>query len=74
MNYRIIILKYLVLFVLSDKNQSQRSIMQEKNILYGGPEPQLIDAESNSLGDVILKKLSSNGSDVIFVSFVLRAR
>lgn len=44
--------------------------MQEKNILYGGPDPELIDAESKSLGEVILKKLSSNGSDVIFVRFL----
>lgn len=40
----------------------------EKNILYGGPEPPLIDAEAKSLGEVILKKLSANGDDVIFVS------
>lgn len=44
--------------------------MQETNILYGGPEPQLIDAESKSLGEVFLKKLSSKGSDVIFVSIL----
>lgn len=40
----------------------------EKNILYGGPEPSLIDEESKSLGEVILKKLAINGNDVIFVS------
>lgn len=40
----------------------------KKNILYGGPEPELIDAEAKSLGEVILKKLAANGNDVIFVS------
>lgn len=40
----------------------------EKNILYGGPDPPLIDAESKSLGEVILKKLSTNGNEVVFVS------
>lgn len=40
----------------------------EKNILYGGPEPPLIDDESKSLGEVILKRLAVNDNDVIFVS------
>lgn len=40
----------------------------EKNILYGGPPPPLIDDESKSLGEVILKRLAVNGNDVIFVS------
>lgn len=40
----------------------------EKNILYGGPDPPMIDSESKSLGEVILKKLAVNGNDVIFVS------
>lgn len=39
-----------------------------ENILYGGPEPPLIDEESKSLGEVILKKLAVNGNDVMFVS------
>lgn len=73
MNYLLIVLKYLLSFVLSNRSQSQQTIMQEKNILYGGPEPQLIDAQSKSLGDVILKKLSTNGSNLVFVSFLLRA-
>lgn len=42
----------------------------EKNILYGGPEPPLIDNESKSLGEVILKKLACNGDDVVFVGFL----
>lgn len=40
----------------------------EKNILYGGPDPPMIDNESKSLGEVILKKLAVNGNEVIFVS------
>lgn len=40
----------------------------DKNILYGGPEPPLIDEDSKSLGEVILKKLNINGDSVIFVS------
>lgn len=40
----------------------------DKNILYGGPEPPLIDDDSKSLGEVILKKLNSNGDSVMFVS------
>lgn len=40
----------------------------EKNILYGGPEPPLIDEESKSLGEVILKRLALDGGDVMFVS------
>lgn len=46
---------------MSDKN--------EENILYGGPEPPLIDDESQSLGEVLLKKLQTiNPNDVMFVS------
>lgn len=44
----------------------------EKNILYGGPEPELIDAEAKSLGEVILKKLAANGNDVMFVSGIIQ--
>lgn len=40
----------------------------EKNILYGGPEPALIDGEAKSFGEVILRKLAVNGNDVMFVS------
>lgn len=43
------------------------SSVSEKNILYGGPEAPLIDADSKSLGEVILKKLACNGDDVMFV-------
>lgn len=39
-----------------------------KNILYGGPEPPLIDDESKSFGEVILKKLATHGNNVMFVS------
>lgn len=45
---------------MSDKN--------EENILYGGPEPPIIDDESQSLGEVLLKKLTINANDVMFVS------
>lgn len=41
---------------------------KEKNILSGGPDPPLIDNKSKSLGGVILKKLTVNGNDVMFVS------
>lgn len=40
----------------------------EEHILYGGPDPPLIDEDSNSLGEVILKKLTVNGNDAMFVS------
>lgn len=43
----------------------------EKHILYGGPEPPLIDADSKSLGEVILKKLTVNGNDAMFVSIIV---
>lgn len=39
-----------------------------KNILYGGPEPPIIDDESESFGEVILKKLATHGNNVMFVS------
>lgn len=39
-----------------------------ENILYGGPEPPLIDDESQSLGEVLLKKLTIHPNDVMFVS------
>lgn len=39
-----------------------------ENILYGGPDPPLIDEDSKSLGEVILKKLTDNGNDAMFVS------
>lgn len=45
----------------------------EKNILYGGPDPPLIDPEARSLGEVILKKLTVNENDVIFVSKLIPA-
>lgn len=45
---------------MSDKN--------EENILYGGPDPPLIDDESQSLGEVLLKKLTINANDIMFVS------
>lgn len=45
----------------------------EKNILYGGPDPPLIDPEARSLGEVILKKLAVNENDVIFVSKFISA-
>lgn len=44
---------------MSDKN--------DKNILYGGPEPPLIDDESKSLGEVLLRKLTVNPNDVMFI-------
>lgn len=43
----------------------------EKNILYGGPEPELIDKSSKSLGEAILRKLTENGDDIMFVSQLL---
>lgn len=43
----------------------------DKNILYGGPEPELIDSTSKSLGEVILKKLKENDNDLMFVSIAL---
>lgn len=39
-----------------------------KNILYGGPEPPIIDDESRSFGEVILKKLATHGKKTMFVS------
>lgn len=42
-----------------------------KHILYGGPEPPLIDDESKSFGEVILKKLATHGNNVMFVSAIL---
>lgn len=44
---------------------------QDPHILYGGPEPELIDSTSRSLGEVILKKLAENGTDPMFVSILL---
>lgn len=44
---------------------------QDQHILYGGPEPELIDSTSRSLGEVILKKLAENETDAMFVSIVL---
>lgn len=44
------------------------SVKNEENILYGGPEPPLIDDESKSLGEVLLKKLTINPDEVMFVS------
>lgn len=41
---------------------------KEENVLYGGPNPPLIDTESKSLGEIILKKLTENGDNVIVVS------
>lgn len=44
------------------------SYQNEENILYGGPEPQLIDINFKSLGELLLKKLSIHGDDLIYVS------
>lgn len=51
---------------MSDKN--------DENILYGGVEPPLIDDESKSLGEVLLKKLTVSSNDVMFVSIQKRER
>lgn len=40
----------------------------EANILYGGPEPPIIDDQSKSFGEVILKRLQSHNETVSFVS------
>lgn len=45
---------------MSDKN--------EENILYGGPEPPLIDEQSQSLGETLLRKLTIDPNNVMFVS------
>lgn len=46
------------------------SAYEDKNILYGGPLPPLIDDKSRSLGEIVLKQLSNNENqnDVMFVS------
>lgn len=44
------------------------SEQSEENILYGGLEPQLIDTDFKSLGELLLKKLSTRGDDLIYVS------
>lgn len=47
------------------------SNQNEANILYGGPEPQSIDVDFKSLGELLMKKLSVNGDDLIYVSTVV---
>lgn len=42
----------------------------DKNILYGGPDVDLIDNTSKSLGEVILQKLAENGNEPMFVSIL----
>lgn len=42
----------------------------ESNILYGGSEPPIIDDQSKSFGEVILKRLQSHNEAVSFVSFL----
>lgn len=46
------------------------SDQNKENILYGGPEPQLIDNDFRSLGELLLKKLSTRGDNVMYVSMV----
>lgn len=41
----------------------------EKYVLYGGPEPPLIEPTSKSLGETILKKFNEHGDSNVFVSF-----
>lgn len=48
------------------------SDQNEENILYGGPEPQTIDVDFKSLGELLLKKLSIRGDDLIYVSTTSR--
>lgn len=66
--------KMLIHFFLLSKLYRKQSKMtnssgyDDKNILYGGPEPELIDSTSKSLGEVILKKLKENENDFMFVS------
>lgn len=44
------------------------SDQNKENVLYGGPEPQIIDENFKSLGELLLKKLSTRGDDVMYVS------
>lgn len=44
------------------------SDQNEENILYGGPAPESIDVNFKSLGELLLKKLSIDGDDLIYVS------
>lgn len=44
---------------------------KEKNILSGGPEPPLFEADAKSFGEVVLRKLSAYGEAVMFVSTVV---
>lgn len=46
------------------------SDQNKEYILYGGPEPQLIDDNIESLGELLLKKLSVRGDDLMYVSIV----
>lgn len=46
----------------------------EENVLYGGPEPQITDIEFKSLGELLLKKLSGHGDELIYVSTVNEMR
>lgn len=39
----------------------------DENILFGGPEPPIIDDESKSFGEVILKRLKSHSETILFV-------
>lgn len=44
------------------------SALKNGNILYGGPLPPVIDDHSRSLGEIVLKLLTENQDDVMFVS------
>lgn len=48
------------------------SDQNEENVLYGGPEPQSIDTDFKSLGELLLKKLSIRGDDLMYVSISSR--
>lgn len=47
------------------------SNQNEANILYGGPEPQSIGVNFESLGELLMKKLSVNGDDLMYVSTII---
>lgn len=43
---------------------------QEENILYGGPDPPMVDETAKSLGECILNKLTEYQERVLFVSIL----
>lgn len=47
---------------------------EDKNVLYGGPDPNPPSSKLTSLGEFVLQKLETHGDKIAFVSILFTSR